>query len=204
MRGRFARILPIPVLLLLGSPAWADSSYADTINLFKNAGASASFFAHSYGYAVFPTVAEGAFIVGGGHGKGEVFVHGRPVGDTSLSQVSVGWQLGGQAYSEIIFFQDRGAFDRFTHGDFEFDAGASAVAVTAAASATAGTAGAGAGASGGQKDAATVGTYYKGMAVFTITKGGAMFQAAIGGQKFSFSPRAVEATKSAAADGNTG
>ena len=106
-----------------------------------------------------------------------------------MNQVSVGFQAGGQAYSQIIFFQDKRAFDEFTAGDFEFDARVSAVAITAAASGTAGTTGASAAASGGRKDAATAGEYYKGMAVFTIVKGGAMYEASVAGQKFSYQAR---------------
>jgi lipid-binding SYLF domain-containing protein len=118
-------------------------------------------------------------------------VPGRYVGDTSLTQVSVGWQVGGQAYSQIIFFENKAIFDDFAKGDFEFGADADAVAITAAAGASASTAGASAGASGGMKDAVTAGRYYKGMAVFTIVKGGAMAQAALAGQKFSYTPRAA-------------
>ncbi len=196
MRGPFARMLPIPMLLLLGSTAWAGP-YDETINLFENAGASASFFAHSYAYAVFPVIKEGALGIGAAHGKGQVFAHGRYIGDASLSQLSVGPQLGGQEFSEIVFFRDRDAFDRVVFGHFEFGANASAVAATAAASATAGTAGAGAGASDGPNEATTAGAYHNGMAVFTIAKGGAMFQASIGGEKISFNPSEIEATRTA-------
>jgi len=119
-----------------------------------------------------------------------VFVHGRYVGDTSMTQLSVGFQAGGQAYSQIIFFQDQRAFDEFTKGDFEFGADVNAVAITAAAGGSVGTTGASAGASGGMKDATTAGKYYKGMAVFTIVKGGAMYQATVAGQKFSYTPKA--------------
>ena len=93
---------------------------------------------------------------------------------------------GGQAYSQIIFFQDKRAFDEFTSGNFEFGAQASAVAITAGAQAQAGTTGTGAGASGTQKHAETAGGYQKGMAVFTVAKGGLMYEASIGGQKFSY------------------
>jgi lipid-binding SYLF domain-containing protein len=105
-----------------------------------------------------------------------------------MTQVSVGFQAGGQAYSQIIFFQDKRAFDEFTAGNFQFDANASAVAITAAATGKAGTTGASATASGGKKDATTAGTYYKGMAVFTIVKGGAMYEISVAGQKFSYKP----------------
>jgi lipid-binding SYLF domain-containing protein len=163
------------------------SNYSDTIDLFKHAGQSASFFDKSYGYAVFPTIGKGGLVVGAAHGSGHVYAQGKYVGDTSVTQLSVGFQAGGQAYSQIIFFEDKRAFDEFTAGNFEFDAGVSAVAITAAASGSAGTNGATGGASGGKKDAATAGSYYKGMAVFTIVKGGAMYEASVAGQKFSYS-----------------
>jgi len=176
-------------LLLGGALARADS-YGDTISLFKNAGQSAGFFHHSHGYAVFPTVGKGGFVVGAAHGSGRVYERGRYVGDTSMTQVSVGAQAGGQAYSQIIFFEDQRAFDEFTKGNFEFGADVSAVAITAAAGGSVGTTGAAAGASGGEKDARTAGKYYKGLAVFTIVKGGAMYQATVAGQKFSYTPKA--------------
>jgi lipid-binding SYLF domain-containing protein len=174
--------------LLLSAAALADS-YTGTVDLFRHAGQSAGFFGSSYGYAVFPTIAKGGLVVGGAHGKGRVYRKGDYVGDTSVTQVSVGLQAGGQAYSQIVFFQDERSFREFTTGSFEFGAGVSAVALTAAASATAGTNGSGAGASGGKKDAKTAGTYRKGMAVFTIVKGGAMYEASVAGQKFSYEAR---------------
>jgi len=160
----------------------------DAVSLFKHAGASAGFFHHSYAYAIFPTVGEGAFVVGGAGGKGRVIVRGQQVGEATLAQVSVGFQAGGKAYSEIIFFRDKAALDEFESGNFEFGADASVTAITASADASAATNGTQAGASGGEKDATTRGHYYKGMAVFTIAKGGLMYQAAIAGQKFSFKP----------------
>jgi hypothetical protein len=164
--------------------------YADTIEVFRNAGASGSFFDHAYGYAVFPTVGKGGLVVGGARGKGQVFVGGQHVGNATLTQVSVGLQAGGQAFSEIIFFEDKRAFDEFSSGEFSFGAGVSAIAITAGASAGAGTAGgAAAGASATQDTATTAGhKYYKGMAVFTVAKGGLMYEAAIGGQKFKYEP----------------
>jgi lipid-binding SYLF domain-containing protein len=178
----------VPALLLIAGIAHAGK-YEDTIQLFRNAGESSSFFHKSYAYAVFPTVGEAGFIVGGALGKGHVYVHGRLIGDTTMAQVSGGFQAGGKAYSQIIFFEDKRALDEFQSGSFEFTAGASAVAITAAASASAGTSGASAGASGGQKDARATGVYEKGMAVFTIAKGGLMYAATIAGQKFSYTPR---------------
>ena len=176
------------MLLLWGAAGWANR-YSDAEALFKNAGASSSFFHNSYGYAVFPTIGKGGLVVGGAHGHGHVYVHGKYVGDTSMTQVSVGFQAGGQAYSQIIFFEDQRAFDEFAKGNFEFGADVNAVAITAAAGGSVGTTGASADASGGMKDAKTAGKYYKGIAVFTIVKGGAMYQATVAGQKFSYQPK---------------
>jgi lipid-binding SYLF domain-containing protein len=176
------------MLLLLAFPAaqtHADD-YADTINVFRKAGESGQFFGKSYGYAVLPTVGKGGFVVGGAHGKGRVYARGAYVGDTSMTQLTVGFQLGGQAYSQIIFFEDKRAFDEFTTGNFEFGAQATAVAITAGASAQAGSTGASASASGTQQHAKTKANYYKGMAVFTVAKGGLMYEASIGGQKFTY------------------
>lgn len=164
----------------------AADDYADTVQLFKNAGQSGTFFDKAYGYAVFPTVGKGALGIGGARGKGRVYAQGVHVGDTTLTQLSIGFQAGGQAYSQIVFFEDERAFREFTSGEFGFGAGVSAVAITAAASATASTTGNSAGISGGKKDATTTGEYFKGMAVFTIAKGGLMYEAALAGQKFSY------------------
>jgi len=169
------------------APARADK-YSETIELFKEAGESREFFGKSYGYAVFPTIGKGGLGIGGAYGKGRVYAGGQPVGESSMTQLSIGFQAGGQGYSLIVFFEDKRAFDEFTSGSFEFGAQASAVAITAAATAGAGTTGAGAGASGGKRDASTVGEYYKGMAQFVIVKGGAMYEAAIAGAKFSYKP----------------
>ena len=178
-----------PLLLLAATVAHADK-YSDTAALFKNAGDSAGFFRTSYAYALFPTIGEAGFIVGGAHGKGRVYVHDKYVGDTTMTQLSAGFQAGGKAYSQIIFFEDKRALDEFESGKFEFSAGASAVAITAAASASAGTTGATAGASGTVNNATTAGTAYnKGMAVFTVAKGGLMYAATLAGQKYSYVPR---------------
>jgi lipid-binding SYLF domain-containing protein len=178
--------------LALGAGAvQAAASYENTINVFKNAGASGAFFGKSYAYAVFPTVGSGAFTVGGAYGKGRVYVHGEYVGDTTMGQLSVGFQAGGKAYSQIIFFEDKRALDEFESGNFEFGADASVVAITAGANAGAATNGASAAASAGQNDARTRGVYQKGMAVFTIAKGGLMYSAAVAGQKFSYTPRST-------------
>jgi len=184
-------ILCLLLALPFGS-AMADddaSKYSDTVSLFKNAGESGSFFDNSYGYAVFPTIGKGAIGIGGAYGKGRVYAQGEHVGNTSMTQLSIGFSLGGQGYSEIIFFEDKRAFDEFTSGNFEFSADASAVAITAAAGATASTSGSSVGASGGKKDATTKGSYHKGMATFTVVKGGLMYEAAVAGQKFSYTPK---------------
>jgi lipid-binding SYLF domain-containing protein len=188
VKPNLAKILA--TALLLWTPALWANPYTDTVGLFKNAGESGAFFDHCYGYAVFPTIGKAGLAVGGAHGSGRVYVHGIYVGDTSVNQLSVGFQAGGQAYSQIVFFEDRRAFEEFTKGDFEFGADVDAVAITAAAGGSVGTTGASAEASGGMKDARTAGRYYKGLAVFTIVKGGAMYQATVAGQKFSYSPKA--------------
>jgi len=187
MRAMQKFFLAAVLVLAAGGVASADDDdYRDTISLFKHAGQSGAYFKDCYGYAVFPTIGKGAFIVGGAHGKGRVYAHGKYVGDTALTQVSVGFQAGGEGYSQIVFFQNKGAFDEFTKGNFEFDAGVRVVAITASAGGDAGTQGVSGDASGGKKDAATAGDYYKGMVVFTIVKGGALYQASVAGQKYSY------------------
>ena len=151
------RIPMILLALLFGTVQAHADDYSDTIEVFKAAGESSRFFKKSYGYALFPTIGKGGLGVGGAHGKGRVYKQGTYVGDTSMTQLTVGLQVGGQAYSQIIFFEDQRAFDEFTGGNFEFGAQATAVAITAAASATASTTGSSAGASGGQHDATTKG-----------------------------------------------
>ena len=187
MFKRLTGILAFALFALPVSSAWADSC-PDAANLFKKAGESAQFFKTAYGYAVFPTIAKGGVGIGGAYGKGCVYAKGKQVGDTSMAQASIGFQLGGQGFSEIIFFEDERAFKEFTSGSFEFGAQATAVAITAGASAQATTGGTGAGASASKKEATTAGSYQKGMAVFTVAKGGLMYEASIGGQKFSYKP----------------
>jgi lipid-binding SYLF domain-containing protein len=184
------RLSLIVILLALPLAGARADEYADTVKMFRNAGESGTYFGKSYGYAVFPTIGKGGIGIGGAYGKGRVYAQGNHVGDTSMTQVTVGFQLGGQAYSQIIFFQDKRAFDEFTSGNFEFGAEASAVAITAGASARATTTGTSAGASGGKNDATTSAPgFHKGMAIFTVAKGGLMYEASIGGQKFSYTPK---------------
>jgi lipid-binding SYLF domain-containing protein len=176
--------------LLLAIPfnnALADA-HQDTINVFMNAGESSNFFDNSYGYAVFPSVGRAGIGIGGARGRGQVFVAGEHVGNTTMTQLTVGLQLGAQAYSMIVFFEDKRAFDDFTNGNFAFSAQAQAVAITAGASATASSAGSSAGASGGRNDATTTGGFNRGMAMFTVARGGLMAEASIGGARFSYTP----------------
>src|SRR5437588_11832969 len=127
------RPLLMTVAMMVPAEAALADDYSETIELFRNAGESAALFANSYGYAVFPTIGKAGLVVGGAHGKGRVYLHGKYVGDASVTQLSVGLQAGGQAYSQIVFFEDERAFKDFTSRHFEFGADASAVAITAAA-----------------------------------------------------------------------
>lgn len=146
-----------------------DPEVAQTIATFKTKDPGLKrFFDQAEGYAVFPTVGKGGIGIGGAYGEGKVYRKGKYIGTTSLSQVTIGLQLGGQAYSEVIFFGSKAALNDFTDGNFEFSAQASAVAVTKGASADA--------------------DYDGGIAVFTMAKGGLMYEASVGGQKFSFTP----------------
>jgi lipid-binding SYLF domain-containing protein len=124
------------------------------------------FFNNAAGYAVIPKVGKGGVGIGGAYGKGLVIVGDEAVGRTTLSQVTVGFQLGGQVYSQFIFFKDQAALESFQRGNFELGAQASAVAVTLGASADA--------------------NYDKGVAVFTHVGGGLMYEATISGQKFKY------------------
>ncbi|MGB7740622.1 MAG: lipid-binding SYLF domain-containing protein [Steroidobacteraceae bacterium] len=187
MRTIRGTLLVLVAMLLAAVPALADK-YSDTVSLFKNAGQSASFFGKSYGYAVFPTIGKAGLGIGGAHGEGRVYEQGKYVGDTKMTQLSIGFQAGAEGFSEMIFFQDKRSFDEFTSGNFELGANVSAVVITAAASGTATTTGSTATASGGKKDAKTAGKYEKGTAIFVISKGGLMYEASVSGQKFSYKP----------------
>jgi lipid-binding SYLF domain-containing protein len=175
--------------LILSIPAHADK-YTDTMDVFKKSEVVQPFFKNAYGYAVFPTIGKAGIGIGGSYGTGQVYRGGKVTGEVSVISGSIGFQFGGQAFSQMIFFQDKRAYESFTSGEFEFDATASAVAITAGAQASAGTQGASAGASAGPatgKQAKT--SYHKGMVVFTHAKGGLMYEASIGGQKFTFKPK---------------
>jgi lipid-binding SYLF domain-containing protein len=135
-----------------------------------------TFFDGAYGYAVFPTVGKAGMGMGGAYGTGVVFqrsllpkIPPRVIGSTSLTQLSMGFQLGAQAYSELIFFKDEKALEEFKKGNYELGAQASAVAV--------------------KKGASRNADYSSGVAIFTLAKGGLMAEASVGGQKFSFEPK---------------
>ncbi len=166
------------------SIGYADN-YEETKKMFKDAGVS-NMFDSAYGYALFPNIGKGGFVVGGAYGKGRVYAKGKHIGDTSMVQATIGFQLGGAGFSQVIFFQDKRALDEFTSGNFEFGVEAQAVAITAAVGASANSSGSSTTASGGKNNANVVGGYSKGMATYTITKGGLMYEASVGGQKFNY------------------
>ena len=121
-------------------------------------------FNSAYGYAVFPSIGKGGIGIGGAAGKGTVFKGGAAVADCKMSQVTIGFQLGGQKYAEVIFFEDAKAYERFVSNKFEFAAQVSAIAITAGVSLDA--------------------KYTDGMMVITNAIGGLMYEASVGGQKF--------------------
>ncbi len=145
----------------------ANEKTINTLNDFKKMPILKRYFQKARGYAVFPNVGKGGIGIGGARGKGEVFENGNVIGSTTLTQLSIGFQLGGQAFSQIIFFKDKKSLDRFTQGNFEFGASASAALISEGANASV--------------------DYSDGVAVLTFSKGGLMYEASIGGQKFSYS-----------------
>ena len=156
----------------------------ETVEDFRAMSNVPEMLAESYGYAVLPTIGKGGIGIGAAGGTGCVFANGQHTGNVSMGQVTIGWQLGGQAYSQIILFKNADVYSDFTKGQFEFGADATAVALTYGASVGASTKGASASAG----DTKAVGAWKRGMAVFTLTKGGLMYEASIGGQKFKFKP----------------
>lgn len=137
---------------------------------FKSSDAALTkWFDSSYGYAVFPNITKGAVVVGGASGDGRLFEKGAYIGDARVTQATIGAQLGGQSFSEAIFFETKAALDRFKENRFEMTAGLSAVAAG----------------EGKSKDA----KYADGVAVFTLAKKGLMAEASVGGQKFKFTPK---------------
>jgi lipid-binding SYLF domain-containing protein len=125
-------------------------------------------FNQSAGYVVFPTVAKGGLGIGGARGKGYVYQHGHLIGESTLTQVTIGFQAGGQAYSEVIFLEDKSALENFKQGQLKLDAQASAVALTERVSADL--------------------PYRNGVAIVTMAEGGLMYEASVGGQELSFHP----------------
>lgn len=163
-----------------------DASYAKAFKKFSETPQIAAMLAESYGYALFPTVGKGGFFVGGAFGGGRVYRGGAHVGNASLGQVTIGFQLGGAAFSQLVLFKNKDAFDEFTSGKFAFGAEASAVAVTAGAHAKATTAGSSTSASDPAPGGAAQGSWSGGMATFVYSKGGLMYEASIGGQAFDY------------------
>ena len=189
---RRSLILVVILALCLVGTGWAkrtEEDYEHTIEIFKSVSGVAPFFDSAYGYAVFPSIGKGGLGIGAAHGKGEVYRGGEVTGFSTLTDLSIGLQAGGQAYRQVIFFQDKRAYEEFTSDSYEFDVGAGAVAVTASADASSGTQGTGASASpGGASGAASGHEYHKGLLVFTISTGGLMYEATIAGQKYKFKP----------------
>ena len=152
--------------------AWdpkAEERAQETISAFKEKNDKMeAYFEDSYGYAVFPSIGKGGIVIGGAHGRGIVYEQGESIGSVKMTQVTLGFQWGGQAYSEVIFFENAETLESFKNKALKFSGQASAVAVTAGASA----------------DIA----YENGVAVYTIPKGGLMYEATMGGQKFKFFP----------------
>lgn len=148
----------------------SNTQVAVTITRFKNHYPSLKvYFEKAHGYAIFPTVTKGGAGIGAAHGKGEVYEQGIMIGTASLVQVTLGAQLGGQQYSEIVFFKDKETLEDFKKGNLKLGARASAVAA----------------ADGISLDA----DYNNGVAIFTLTKNGLMYEATIGGQRFKFEPK---------------
>ena len=167
-------ILVIGTLLMFASSAaiakWdpeLTSKCNATIAGFKKSDSGLStFFSQAFGYAVFPNIGKAGLGIGGAHGTGAVYKHGTVTGETKMTQLSFGWQAGGQAYQQIIFFENQKAYDNFTAENFEFSAQASAVALKAGVAAST--------------------SYNNGVAVFTQVKGGLMYEATLAGQKYSY------------------
>jgi lipid-binding SYLF domain-containing protein len=165
------------------------TDYSETQAKFSKNATVVPFFGSAYGYALFPTIGKGGLGIGGAHGKGQVYEGGKVTGFTSLTDLSIGFQAGGEAYSQVIFFENQEAYENFISGNFEFSAQASAIAIQATAGAATGTeGGSGAGATSGNTETAkrTKAEYSEGVLVFTMAKGGLMYAATVAGQKYSF------------------
>jgi len=183
------RFLAISALLLAFSATTIHAAASlqkcqETMAKFKDLGNVNELLAQSYGYAVLPTIGKAGVGIGGAGGTGCVFAGGAHTGNVSMGQVTVGWQLGGQSYSQLILFKNADTYKEFTQGNFEFSADATAVALTYGAAAGASTQGASASAGDTHGKAA----WKRGMAIYTLAKGGLMYEASIGGQKYNFKP----------------
>jgi lipid-binding SYLF domain-containing protein len=160
------------ILVLSTSYAWdprdnqedLDKAQAAVDALLENNPDMQAYFDAAAGYVVIPTVGKGGIGIGGARGKGFLYENGEPTAEVTMTQLSIGFQWGGQAYSEFVFFEDEQSLEHFKKGNYELGAQASAVAITAGASVDAG--------------------YESGVAIFTQAKGGLMYEAAVGGQKF--------------------
>jgi len=174
MKLQLTSLLMVLTLLAPNLPAAdkqaeLDAEVKQAVDLFQKADTEIKrFFSDSAGYAVFPSVAKGGLGVGAARGKGQLFEKAKVTGETRLTQVTIGFQAGGQVYSEVIFFENETTLKNFREGNFEFSAQVSAVAA----------------AEGASKNA----KFEHGVAVFTLAKGGLMYEASVGGQKFSFKP----------------
>jgi len=161
----------LPHATLQAQDADHQKRCAQAVDLFKSKDAHLEkFFKDAVGYAIFPSVGKGAFIVGGAAGTGCLYQGGAIIGQAKLAQVTIGLQLGGQEYAEVVFFQNEDAIDSFKSNSLELSAQVSAVAASSGASANA--------------------NYRLGVLVFTLAKTGLMYEASVGGQKFSFKPLA--------------
>jgi len=188
VKRRYGLMAAILLVASNASMAQRVEDFSNTINLFRDIPEVAPYFDASYGYAVWRRIARGGLGIGAATGRGQVYVNGQVTGFSRLIDVTIGLQAGGQAYRQIIFFQNKEAYDDFTNGNFEFDASASAVAVTASAQASASTQGAQATAGAGSPSTAAGGGFHNGLQVFTMAEGGLMYQATIGGQRYNFRP----------------
>jgi lipid-binding SYLF domain-containing protein len=163
----------LSVLTFTNAHAWdpgaaqAMQEEADvaTAEMLENDASMQRFFDSAVGWVIIPSVGKAGFGIGGARGKGVLYEGGSVTANVTLTQLSIGWQAGAQAYSEFIFFENEAALTKFKNGNYELGAQASAVAITAGASVDAG--------------------YSDGVAIFTRTKGGLMYEASVGGQKFS-------------------
>jgi lipid-binding SYLF domain-containing protein len=184
---KFRNLIIFSVGLMFGTLAHAAATVEEcnaTASKFKELGDVPEMMAQSYGYAVLPTIGKGGIGIGGAGGTGCVFAEGSHTGDISMGQITIGFQLGGQAYSQIILFKNKDTYEEFTSGNFEFGADATAVALTYGAQAGANTQGASASAG----DTKAVGSWKRGMAIYTLAKGGLMYEASVGGQKYKYEP----------------